>query len=214
MAPKLSTVHVASPTGSILQIRPIDPEFWSSGGNINVQEYIDEHEKYLASRRESGDVVYHYTSLDAFHGIISDGVIWASDARMLNDRFEVHYALEHMQAVLAEDKHASGQPLDAIFRPSRAVQFVTCLSRSRDQLSQWRAYGKRVGIAIGFDREHLTRAVAKRNGSIVDCRYLWPHEFVGLRKELDPIVQALGAPGVLNADGALVDTVLQKKVDR
>lgn len=214
MPPKLATMHYAGPSGEIVQIRPVDPEFSDSEGNIELNQYVTAHDEYFTGRLKAGDIVYHYTSLSALCGIMREGAIWASDARMLNDRFEIHFALERMHGLLSQDggQNLPPQPLDAIFRPARAVQFVTCLSRVRDQLSQWRAYAKNVGVAIGFDREHLSRAVSRRQGSMVECRYLGPDDFEALRPELEPIVQAIRAPGALSEAGTLTDMRLQERL--
>ena len=137
--------------------------------------------------------------------------MWASDVRQLNDRFEIKYPLECMHAMLAAD-NSYRQPLDAIFRPGRAWQFVSCFSRARDQLSQWRAYGRKIGIAIAFDREHLKRAVEARAGNMVDCRYLGPSEFVAIKDELKPVIEALGLPNALDGNGLLTNMKLQNEL--
>ena len=140
----------------------------------------------------------------------------ASDARLLNDRFEIDYALRQMRGLVAthKDNKIGVQPIDAVFRPGRTWQFVACFSRARDQLSQWRAYGRKVGIAIGFDRTHLTHAVEARRGHAIECRYLAPGEFAEIWAELDPIVSALSAPGSLNSDGKLTNMALQDELSR
>jgi Protein of unknown function (DUF2971) len=205
------TVHISSPTGETAQIRPIDPEFWAYDGNIEIGKYIAEHEQYLARQREKDETVYHYTSLEALHRIVRDGVIWASDIRQLNDRFEIRYALDRMHALLVQEMGTKigQQPLNAIFRSGVTWQFVSCLSLARDQLSQWRAYGNKVGIAIAFDRKHLKHAAEALKGNLVECRYFGPKDFSVIRDDLEPIVQALMAPDALNKDGVLTDMDLE-----
>jgi hypothetical protein len=208
-----STVTIGSPSGETAQIRPIDPEFWADDGNIEIHKYISDHDDYLSAQRSRGAIIYHYTSLEALHGIVRDGAIWASDVRQLNDRFEIKYPLECMHAMLTADT-SYRQPLDAIFHSRRAWQFVSCFSHAPDQLSQWRAYGRKIGIAIAFDREHLKRAVEVRGGNVVDCRYLGPREFVTIKDELKPITQALRLPNALDGNGLLTDMKLQSELTR
>jgi hypothetical protein len=177
------TSRYTAPTGETIQIRPVDPEFWSEDGNIEIGKYFREHDEYLTQLREAGGVVYHYTSLEALHGIVKKGALWASDASHLNDRAELRYALENMRFLMSNSRHlrSSQQPLDAIFRPGLARQFVACFSKARDQLSQWRAYGKRIGVSIAFDRSHLDHALGGRRGEAFDCLYLKSPEFDILR---------------------------------
>lgn len=215
-APAKLTCTVSAPTGEIHQVRPIDPLFWEDEGNIEIERYFALHDDFLSRRLAESHVVYHYTTLEGFLGIAKDGAIWASDARVLNDRLEVKYALEQMRSYIAKDNEKSigQQPLNAVFRSDSFWQFVSCFSLARDQLSQWRAYTSDVGIAIGFDREHLVRAVERINGHARLCRYLTPSAFSELRPELDEIASALQTPKALNSSGALIDMELQEKLTR
>lgn len=206
--------RISAPTGETIQIRPVDPEFWSEDGNIEIGKYFREYDEYLTQLRAAGEVVYHYTSLEALHGIVKQGVLWASDASHLNDRAELRYALENMRFLMSNCRHlgSNQQPLDAIFRPGLARQFVACFSKARDQLSQWRAYGKRIGVSIAFDRSHLGYALSGRRGEAFDCRYLKSPEFEILRQELDAILQSLRNAGALNEKGELVDMSIQNEL--
>lgn len=208
------TSRYIAPTGETIQIRPVDPEFWSEGGNIEVGKYFREHDEYLAQLKEASGVVYHYTSLEALHGIVKQGVLWASDASHLNDRAELRYALENMRFLMSNSRQLgpSQQPLDAIFRPGLARQFVACFSKARDQLSQWRAYGKRIGVSIAFDRSHLDHALNGRRGEVFDCQYLKSSEFATLREELDEVLQTLSTSGALNEKGELIDMSVQNEL--
>jgi hypothetical protein len=210
-ARKQLATRISAPTGETIQIRPVDPEFWSEDGNIEIFRYVRAHDEYLTSLREAGEVVYHYTSLEALQGIVNRGVLWASDVSHLNDRAELRYAMENMRFLMSSSQYfrSNQQALDAIFRPGLARQFVACFSKSRDQLSQWRAYGKRIGVSIAFDRSHLAHALENRRGEMLDCRYLKSPEFISLREELDAILQALGKSGALNEKGELIDMSVQ-----
>jgi len=205
------TLRYTAPTGEALQIRPVDPEFWSEDGNIETGRYLKEHDEYLRRLREDGGVIYHYTSLEALHGIVKQGALWASDASHLNDRAELRYALENMRYLMSGSRHlgARQQPLDAIFRPGLARQFVACFSKARDQLSQWRAYGRKIGVSIAFDRVHLEKALRAQRGEMFDCRYLKSPEFSILREELETLLQALSQAGVVNEKGELIDMAVQ-----
>ncbi len=47
--------------------------------------------------------------------------------------------------------------------------FVTCLSESRDQLSQWRGYGRGGGYAIRFDAQELRKTVQQRRAYVAQA---------------------------------------------
>jgi hypothetical protein len=134
----------------------------------------------------------------------------------MNDRAEVTYALEQMRSLITSDKANTigGQTLDAVFHAGRIWQFAACFSLARDQLGQWRAYGRKIGISIGFDRSHLTQAVEAQKGRIVDCRYFGPPDFPRIREELEPIVAALNAPGALSPEGNLTDVSLRHSLTK
>jgi hypothetical protein len=205
------SMSIAAPDGFLAQIRPVDPEFYDKPGNIDVREYLKLHDEYFQDRLSNGKIIYHYTTLSALHGIVSDGALWASDVRQLNDRWEIRYALNQLGSILAGDETLKDrrQPIDAIFGVDRFWQFATCFSKSRDQLSQWRAYGAQLGVAIAFDRDHLEFAAEKAGGSILDCRYINYEQFSSLESELLPIKEGLRTDGAFNEKGELINTKLQ-----
>lgn len=209
-----ATAILTCPRGQILEIRPVDSEFWQHPGPIEFGQYSAEQDLFLRNLISSGGIVYHYTNLDSLCGIVRDGAIWASDVRLINDRAELSYALGHMRTLAASDKAGAvrDEILDAVFDPGRVWQFAACFSRCRDQLSQWRAYGAKIGVSIGFSRRHLARAIEAHLGTIVDCRYLNPAEFSVVEEGVQDIVAALSAPGALDPNGRLTNTGLQKSL--
>ncbi len=211
-----TTATTTSPSGKTVEIRSIDPEFWAHDGPVEAGQYFREQDEFLAERMNRGEIVYHYTDLIGLRGIVGEGTIWASDVRLMNDRAEVTYALERMRSLVASDKthEISAETLNAVFRPGRIWQFAACFSLARDQLSQWRGYGRKVGISIGFDRNHLRRAAEARKGRCVDCRYFEPADFSGIGEELNIIVAALNAPGALSPEGILTDMNLQNRLTK
>lgn len=207
-------VRRTAPTGQLDQIRPIDPEFWDEQGNIEIFRYQREHDKYLEDLRCKNGVLYHYTTLDALHGIVKEGALWASDLRHMNDRAELWYALQNMYSLALKlwGQSKNSQPLRAIFDPGSVAQFIVCLSQSRDQLSQWRAYGRRIGVSIAFERMHLAHAASARSGTLVDCAYRPPEEFDALQSDIVALLESLSKPSALNKDGELIDMTLQDEL--
>lgn len=126
----------------------------------------------LARRHRAPRVLYHYTSLDALHGILGTSRLWASDIRFANDRVEVSFASELARETLRLKRNeVSGDgdksialrlvidhSIDNLQSLLPAQNFVVSLTPHRDDLSQWRGYGgERGAVAIGFDVGRLTR---------------------------------------------------------
>lgn len=197
----VATLIVSSPDGETKEIRSVDEKFWERDGPIEASEYFYVEDEDLARKRASGEIIYHYTTLDSLQGIVDSKALWASDIRQLNDRFELKYALDQLRDLLANDTSITFDVslLDSIFKPGRTWQFISCFSKARDQLSQWRAYGQKIGISIAFERAHLLGSAANSGGTLAECRYLSEDEFSTVRTELDPLVNLLHAPGTLDS---------------
>jgi hypothetical protein len=106
----------------------------------------------------NGDVpIYHYTSLEGFHGIVESDDLWLTESAFMNDASEIEHGIELSQDVF-ESFVASGSPIASVLESLTSVAAaqrprinVACFSSARDSLSQWRAYSKNtVGVALGF----------------------------------------------------------------
>src|SRR5262245_41955776 len=100
-------------------------------------------------------VLYHYTKANGFMGIMSDRHVWAYDIRYANDASEITYGMKLIEEVISElqsDANELGGLTQQIeFRMNMFPIFVLSLSQEKDDLSQWIAYGGRLGgFAIGF----------------------------------------------------------------
>jgi hypothetical protein len=114
------------------------------------------------------DFLYHYTSCSGLLGILESGELHLSDARFLNDSSEWLHAGHIVATTISsmreslwprfEEKHCRRDAFDAlldkmsrhfmsvpVFNPLRGgghgFPFIFSLSRKRDDLGQWRAYG-------------------------------------------------------------------------
>ena len=134
----------------------------------------EEQQKYIAFAQgivdrlkclavESTDIVWHYTSGDALISIVEAGILYSTQVACLNDSTEVLYATnlfrEQLLALHGEGGLSSEETrfvenviknnTDQVKIPSD--WFVTCFSKEKDDLSQWRAYGGgENGYAIAF----------------------------------------------------------------
>lgn len=121
-------------------------------------------------RREIPGKLWHYTSVQGFHGIVSSRQIFATDVRYLNDSKEFTHAREMASEVVAESPELGTQlPSKAdlakavsiafdtgLLRPGRQQVFVASFSAAEDQLSQWRGYSRgSSGVSIAFELSGL-----------------------------------------------------------
>jgi hypothetical protein len=106
------------------------------------------------------EMIHHYTDLTGLMGIVKCHELWATDVRYLNDTGESTYAndriIEYLQLHAQERQSAQSQKMYEnwirIHNPLRG--FVICFSRDRNDLGQWRGYG-RLGYSLAFDRDAL-----------------------------------------------------------
>ena len=106
------------------------------------------------------EVVYHYTSIEGFFGIVEKKSIWLSDFSYLNDRRELTYGADTAKEairLMAEAESDTGilELLSTWTRNLHSLQNRVCItsfSCEDDSLSQWRAYGP---LAIGFTTRPL-----------------------------------------------------------
>lgn len=117
------------------------------------------------------ELLFHYCSPSSFHAILESGKIRFTDINMLNDRAEMHWGYSVFEEAagklikIAETKEglkgldkAFFDKVDEVIAPMqhRLHPFVSCFSRERDLLGQWRAYADNArGFAIGFNADAL-----------------------------------------------------------
>jgi hypothetical protein len=95
--------------------------------------------------------VYHYTSEEAFAGIVDSGCLWATSHRHLNDSREFSHGFDLVLALL--DEQTAGEPhpfLRTFFTHVKAMIesagqtwyafYVACLCEEYESPSQWQSY--------------------------------------------------------------------------
>ena len=114
--------------------------------------------------------IYHYTDPKGLIGILSEGQLWATDIRYLNDSSELLHAEKLHGQVLQELSAAA--PADSIRKRLATVArerapwqyrlhtYAVCFCADDDLLTQWKTYGAwGSGFSIGFDRRELELAL-------------------------------------------------------
>lgn len=106
------------------------------------------------------DILYHYCSTEAFHSIVTTHSIRLSSLSLSNDSMEGKMVAEALSRLAERDK--CDQRTITLLQKQFEVYlkdvdgFGFCLSKQRDQLSQWRGYADdATGVAIGFSQEYL-----------------------------------------------------------
>ena len=114
------------------------------------------------------ELVYHYAGVSGLKGIIEGRCLWASDVWYMNDAREALYGFDALERAIQAFAPATSiesdvrqAALDRLAELENKEDFlhsyIACLSTKRDDLSQWRAYGRPRGFSIGFDRQTLQR---------------------------------------------------------
>jgi hypothetical protein len=130
--------------------------------------------------------LYHYTSREAYLGILSSGAVWATAIQYLGDSREYQMGLDLIRreigARVIQDPTLQELLLQIVDGSgwSYPRAFVASFSALRDDLSQWRAYGGGSGgIALGFECQRLVQQVNISAGVLVPVHYASPHAPAG-----------------------------------
>lgn len=125
--------------------------------------------------------------------IIKSEQIWSTDIRFLNDQTEYHGSAElfremaytRMAGTFISSKRVSpvefgNRCRSYLFQLMRELQdseslavntFVVSFSEHSDDLSQWRAYARPAGVAIGFSGKSLRNIALSQGFRLVKCIY-------------------------------------------
>jgi len=130
------------------------------------------------------EMLYHYTTPDGLIGILKTGTLWATNAFYLNDSSELIKGVGIAKGHLHDASKASNDPLKIarikwLLNDIRNVGtpinkksvFVCSLTTQNDQLSQWRAYCRGGGYAIGFPLDQLRDFVQTQHCELQECVY-------------------------------------------
>ncbi|GEA49283.1 hypothetical protein VIN01S_00870 [Vibrio inusitatus NBRC 102082] len=123
------------------------------------------------------DIIYHYTDIHACQSMIENKQFWLSAHSFLNDETEYFEGFKAFKKML--DEKLKGVPPASQLRAQELISYIekimiysTSFSKESDLLSQWRSYcPKEGGVAIGFDREALSRSQRIQLGKL-NSRYL------------------------------------------
>ena len=118
--------------------------------------------KEIFDQSKLPDILYHYTTLSAFKGIIETGKLWATDYRYLNDIDEVIHLFKDILPQI------TGKPIDiSKSNPLNELQEIKILkpiliasfSEQNDDISMWGRYTNDDGLNIGFSKNDILNCV-------------------------------------------------------
>ncbi len=108
----------------------------------------------------SDGIIYHYTDLNGFKGIINDIGFYLSDSTMLNDREEIINGdnllisiIDNFKANTFKEANLFLQNIKDISKKQKSTRvYVCCFSELPDSLDLWRTYtSDKVGVSLKFD---------------------------------------------------------------
>jgi hypothetical protein len=108
-------------------------------------------------------ILYHYTSIDAFKGIIDNKHLRMTRHDQLNDPSEVKFTLDMIFDFLKQFKCNTRQPelkeilLEFLPHYRKLPLYITSFSKLANHLEQWRAYTPLGGVSIGFRSKELNK---------------------------------------------------------
>ncbi len=148
--------------------RQLAPEF----SEAEVAFYSSESARFWTQEIQTIDVAFrgnvrqrlwHYTSLPAFHSVVSGRNVRLTNVRFMNDATELEYGFYLLTSIVEENPaELQGAPtlkrdLEAVIDrfKTRGLLFdfyVACFCESPDLLPQWTIYGHQGGgVAVEFD---------------------------------------------------------------
>lgn len=151
---------------------------------------------------EIPQILYHYTDANAFLGIITKKEIWASYIRFMNDYTEFKFAIDKFKDLIEEfikgkkieDKASSKEIIEKFETLIGKIDvFIFSLSEKKDELNQWRAYGKSIpNYSLAFNENKLVQntSIISTKDEIIKYieRYVYENEHNPILKILLPCI--------------------------
>ena len=111
------------------------------------------------------DILYHYTSIDAFRNIMESKIMHATRYDQMNDFSEVRLGIDKLlEAISNYNIDHSFLDLKKFlisviksFKKDTLDIYILSLSSVADSIDQWRAYAPNGGVSIGFDRKMIMK---------------------------------------------------------
>ena len=135
---------------------------------------------YAVFASDPPDILHHYTDLNGASGIISSKSLRLTKLSYLNDTSELKHGISMFQghAEKTASKIADTEKREFLYIVARQLNSfedinicVSSFCEDGDLLSQWRAYGRTIGVAIGFSSNQLRRYIDSGLLNLWKCVY-------------------------------------------
>lgn len=151
-------------------------------------QFQNEVDKQIKKTYESGQALYHYTSLQSLMGMMESNNLWMSKGDFLNDSSELIYFSNVLEGVISKMQVQKETELWQLFikeleaamerflneiEESGFEVYIFSLSHTQDSLALWYNYAKGEGYNLGFYAEDL---LGKLEGLLEGSRVI--HGFV------------------------------------
>jgi hypothetical protein len=135
-------------------------------------QFQNEVDKQVRRTHESGQTLYHYTSLQSLMGMIETNNLWMSKGNFLNDSSELVYFSNVLKGVISNMKVEQETELWRLFirelklsmnrflkkiEESDMEVYIFSMSHTQDSLALWYNYAKGEGYNLGFYAEDLLK---------------------------------------------------------
>jgi len=133
-------------------------------------------------KTKSNDLLWHYTTPEGLTGIIESSSLWATDVFYLNDSAEFMHGIniareiikQKISSLCGDEKRRLERfdtDLSFIGPDHKRPVYVCSLSKTENELSQWRAYCEGGGFSIGFPHQCLADAIQDQHFELKECVY-------------------------------------------
>lgn len=147
-----------------------------TGSNMDKEQDLDGiASSFLAEQSNaSPEMLWHYTNTKGMLGILRSGKIWATHMQFLNDASEMQYAGDQLRRAIFNNKQKVSSDLQFLQDLLNTIRnylslhiCVVSFSETKNELSQWRAYGGESGsFALGFKPKMLKDYSNKQKSAV------------------------------------------------
>lgn len=122
-------------------------------------ECLENYTDSLSKQHKIPKILYHYTSIDAFQGIINNKKIWLTNSKFFNDPSEVSYGFNYISRQIPKQFKNNRYLKDSFktwksnFDANLEHRYVCCFSKKYDDLPLWSMYTGNKGLCIEFERK-------------------------------------------------------------
>ena len=166
-------------------------------------ECLENYTDSLSTPNKIPKVFYHYTSIEAFKGIINNKKLWLTNSKYFNDPSEVDYGFNYISKQIP-NQFKNNQYLKDSFNTWKSSfdanlehRYVCCFSKNYDYLPLWSMYTGNKGLCIEFERNDkqlekfktvkydISELEARLNNIASNIMSFFPDEKQIIREQMD-----------------------------